>query len=137
MLPLVAPLLTKKLVVPTASPAGASCSPFLPVSEYLYTQCQSKFTRLQYVAAHRSRRRPIDAGHFAIQSSVRFVPVGNLKRAVLLQLLDYGVSDQNFDAREESAVLESWDCDGMNVTQVMWLYRANVIAKATRQCEAE
>jgi hypothetical protein len=54
-----------------------------------------------------------------------------------LQLLDYSVSDQNFDAWDESAVLESWDCNGMNVTQVIWLYRANVIAKATRQGEAE
>ena len=72
-----------------------------------------------------------------LQSGVRFVPIGNLKRPILLQLLNYSVSDQNFDARDQSTIFESRDCDGVNVTKIIWLYRPDVIAKATTKGEAE
>jgi hypothetical protein len=54
-----------------------------------------------------------------------------------LQLFDHSIGDQNFDARDESAIFESRDCDGVNVTQIIRLYRPDVIAKATTKGEAE
>ena len=86
---------------------------------------------------HRASWRADDPGYLTSQSSVRFVPVLNLKRPVLLQLLDYCISDQNFDAGDEGAVFKSRDCDAVNVPQIIRFYRPNMIAKATTQGEAE
>jgi hypothetical protein len=54
-----------------------------------------------------------------------------------LYLLDYGVGNQYFDPRNEGAILKSRYCDAVHISQIIWLYWTNVIAKATTQGEAE
>jgi len=116
-------LLTKKLVVPTASLGDANCSPFLPVSEYLTFN-----VRANSVVAN-TLPRTDRAGRRLMRVTSPFKIASALSPLV--------ICDQNFDPRNEGAVFKSRDCDGVNVTQIIWLYRADVIAKAATQGQAE
>ena len=60
-----------------------------------------------------------------------------MKGPILLQLLDDSIRDQNFDAWDQSVIFESRDRDSVYVTQIIWLHRPDVIAKATTKGEAE
>jgi len=76
-------------------------------------------------------RTPANGSYLTIQGSLSVVSAGNLKRPILLELLDYSVGDQYFDAWDEGAVFESRHGDGVNVTQIIWLYWPDMIAKTT------
>jgi hypothetical protein len=52
-------------------------------------------------------------------------------------LFDHRIGHQDFDARHERAILKRGHRDGVNVPEIVRLYRPDVIAKATRDCEAK
>jgi len=52
-------------------------------------------------------------------------------------LFNHRVSDQNFDTWHERAILKRRHRDGVDVSEIVRLYRPDVIAKATREREAE
>ena len=54
-----------------------------------------------------------------------------------MQLFDYSIGDQNFNAWDQSAIFESRHRDGVNVTQIVWLHRPDVIAKAATQGQTD
>jgi hypothetical protein len=95
-----------------------------------------KFTRPKHIPAHRPCRQPVDLRDFSFQGGVCISVPCNLKCPILLQLLDHRVSHQHFDTGEEGFVFESRNGNGVNVAQVIWLYRSNVIAKAAAQDKA-
>jgi RIO-like serine/threonine protein kinase len=54
-----------------------------------------------------------------------------------LELFDHRIGHQDFDARHERAILKRGHSNGVNVPEVVRLYRSDVIAKATGDCEAK
>ena len=75
--------------------------------------------------------------YFSTQGSVRLFVACNLKRAILLELFDYCISHEDFDARHERAILKRGHCNTVNVPQIVRLYRSNVISKTTGDREAK
>ena len=71
------------------------------------------------------------------QGGVRLVVACNLKRAILLELFDHRIGHQDFDARHERAILKRRHRNGVNVPEIVRLYRPDVIPKATGDREAK
>ena len=96
----------------------------------LHSYTQVEFNRGEHIPTHRTRWGPVDARNFSRQCSVRIFAPCNLKRSILLQLLDHCIRDQDFNVREERAVFEGRNRNCVNVAEVVRLYRSDVIAKA-------
>ena len=95
---------------------------------------QIKFARRQNVARQPNARViELTRDNFAFQNRVRVVVAHDPICAVLLELLDDRVGHEHFDARDQCLVLERRDRDGVNVTQIIWLGRPDVITEATTQ----
>ena len=60
-----------------------------------------------------------------------------MKRAILLELLDQRVGHQNFDTRNQRTIPKRRHRKGVNVPEIVRLYRANVIPKAPGDREAK
>ena len=91
----------------------------------------------QYIPTDRARRQSVDARYLAGQGGVRLVIACNHKSAILLELLDHGIGDQDFDARHQRAILERGHRNAVNVPEIVRLYRPDVISKATGDREAK
>jgi len=102
-----------------------------------YDKRQIKFSCGQHIAAHRARRQSRDTRYFPVQGSVCLIVACNLKSAVLLELFDYRISDQNLDSWYERAILKRGHGNSVDVSQIVWFHRPDVVAEATRNCEAE
>jgi len=102
----------------------------------LYGKRQIKLSCGEHITAHRARGQSRDTSYFTGQGSVCLVVARNLKSAILLELLDHCISDQNLNAWHKRAILKRGHRNRVDVAQIVWLYRPYVVAKATRNREA-
>src|SRR5262249_8994549 len=98
---------------------------------------EGKFRCGKHIPSHRTRWCPTDARNLSTQSRVSLVVACDLKCAILLELFDQGIGYQNFDARQERAILKIRHCYSVNAPQIVRLDRADVVAKATGERQAK
>src|SRR5205814_4067772 len=84
-----------------------------------------------------ARWQPVDARYLSTQRGVCVVVACNPERAILLKLFDQRIRDQNFDARYKRTIPKRRHRNGVNVAQIVRLYRTDVIARATGDREAK
>jgi hypothetical protein len=75
--------------------------------------------------------------YFPIQGSVCLVVACNLKSAILLELFDDRIRDQNLYTRYEGTIFERRHRNGMDVSEIVRLYGPDVIPKTPSDREAK
>jgi hypothetical protein len=111
--------------------------PVPPKQRVFHGHIQIKLGGGKNIAAHGTGRAPVHPDDFALQGRVGHIGINDSERAILLELFDDRAGNEDFNARDERAIRESRDRDGVDLAQITGRSRTDLVTGAALEQECQ